>query len=244
MNTLSNRQHRGISRQGMRSWGLLFILAGSVGTAAVQNVLLAGDPENLTLMTVAIVLQLVMACAIPVFTFLLVDGFEKTSDALRYGFRVFGASLLSEIPYNLTVSGEWLNWNSRNPLFAMVLAMVLLYAFGRYPGFTVKNLLIKVAVFFLALVWVNMLCVQDGVAVLIMTSVLWGLRRNRVWQVFGGCATMFLCSVLSPYYLLAPIIFLIVHFYNDEQGEENRWFNYLSYPVMLLIVGLIAKYAL
>jgi hypothetical protein len=48
----------------------------------------------------------------------------------------------------------------------------------------------------------------------------------------------------SPMYWLAPVVFLAVNFYNDEQGDENRWFNYLSYPVILLAVGLIAKYAL
>ena len=81
-------------------------------------------------------------------------------------------------------------------------------------------------------------------AIIIMTATLWLLRNKRVWQVFGGCAVMFLCSIFSLFYLLAPVVFLAVHFYNDEQGDDNRLVNYLSYPVILLVIGLITKLAL
>ena len=65
-------------------------------------------------------------------------------------------------------------------------------------------------------------------------------------QVFVGCVMMFVVSAIpfNPTYWLAPIVFLTVHFYNEEQGEDNKLFNYLSYPAVLLIIGLVAKYAL
>jgi len=40
----------------------------------------------------------------------------------------------------------------------------------------------------------------------------------------------------------SPMGFLPVHLHNGEQGGENRLVNYLSYPAVLLVIGLIAKY--
>jgi hypothetical protein len=80
-------------------------------------------------------------------------------------------------------------------------------------------------------------------AIVIMIGALWALRGKRGLQIFGGCAVMFLCSALSQLYLLAPVMFLTVYFYNDEIGDDNRWINYLAYPAILLTIGLLGKYA-
>ena len=37
--------------------------------------------------------------------------------------------------------------------------------------------------------------------------------------------------------------FLAIHFYNGEEGNSSRLVNYLFYPVTLLVIGLIAKFA-
>ena len=66
-------------------------------------------------------------------------------------------------------------------------------------------------------------------------------------QVFCGCVATFLCSVIdlgtmaSIGCFIAPLTFMLVHFYNGERGEGNRYVNYLAYPAMLLALGLAAK---
>jgi hypothetical protein len=37
--------------------------------------------------------------------------------------------------------------------------------------------------------------------------------------------------------------FLAIHFYNGEKGNTGRLVNYLFYPVTLLAIGLVAKFA-
>jgi hypothetical protein len=245
-----------MSRQTIRIWGLLFVVVGAVGQAIIQNKLLGvgtisvqeltellEGTEKFVLASVAIVMQLAQACAIPVFTFLLVDGFQKTSNLKNYFLRVLGVAVLSEIPYNLVMSGKWLDLSSRNPVFAMVLGMVALYFFNTYTGWGLKNVLTKGLTIFLAVLWVDMLRLNDGMAIVIMICALWAMRKKRGLQVFGGCGVMFLCSAFSPFYLLAPVMFLTVYFYNDEIGDDNRWINYLAYPAILLTIGLLGKYA-
>jgi hypothetical protein len=256
MSNLSKNQPKGMTRQTIRIWGLVFLAIGAASQAILQNKMLGvgtlsidelnkllESTDNFALASVAVVMLLVQACAIPVFSFLLVDGFQKTSNLKNYILRVLGVAALSEIPYNLVMSGKWLDLSSRNPVFAMVLGMVLLYLFRYYRGLSVKNVIIKILSAVLALIWADMLRIDDGMAIVIMIGALWALRGKRGLQIFGGCAVMFLCSALSQLYLLAPVMFLTVYFYNDEIGDDNRWINYLAYPAILLTIGLLGKYA-
>ena len=261
MNNLANNRPKGLSRQAIRIWGLVFVVAGAIGQGVIMNVLLGmqsmtgaqmetmleQNERNITLAVFALLLQMASACAIPIFTFLLVDGYQRTSSVKNYILRVAGLALVSEIPYNLAMSGVWFDFKTRNPIFAMVLGMVMLVIYHYYSGKKIKNILIRAMVFLLGFVWVAMLQIEHGASIIIMISTIWALRKNRSWQVLGGCAAMFVCSgipSMNPTYWLAPVIFLAVHFYNEEIGEDNKIFNYAAYPVILLAVGLIAKYAI
>lgn len=255
MNNLSMNRSRGVTRQGLRIWGLLFIVLGTAGQCILQNAMLGvnsaspeellvlmENPDNMAKATVAIVLQFVLACAIPIFSFLLVEGVQHTSSMKNYFLRVAGVALLSEIPFNLAMSGKWLDLDSRNPVFGMVLALVMLYIYRHYAGVSVKNVLIKILVLVVAIFWVEMLRIHEGAAVAVMVAVLWSLRNKRAWQVLAGCAAMFVCTVFSLFYLVAPLMFMMVHFYNGEPGECNKLVNYLAYPVLLLVIGLVGMY--
>ena len=261
MRRIGNTESKGLSRQAIRIWGLLFLVAGAVSQGIVMNVLmgmqgkssaeilqsLEASEKNLTYGVVALVLQMAYAGAIPIFTFLLVDGFRHTTSIKNYGLRLAGVALIAEIPYNLAMSGMWFDFNSRNPMVAMVLGLVMLYIYHYYSGWKIKNILIRVAVFALSIVWIEMLRIDHGLAVVVIITVLWALRKRKGLQILGGCAAMFMISAfpsMNPSYWLSPIVFLAVYFYNGELCEENRWINYLSYPAVLLAVGLIAKYAI
>jgi len=256
MNKLSTNSPRGVTRQGLRIWALLFIVLGTAGQSILQNAMLGvnstspqelltlmENPDNMAMATIAIVLQFVLACAIPIFSFLLVEGVVHTSSMKKYFLRVAGVALLSEIPFNLAMSGKWLDLDSRNPVFGILLALVMLYIYRYYAGFSVKNVLIKVLVLIVAIIWVEMLRIHEGAAVAVMVSVLWALRNKRSYQVLAGCAAMFVCTIFSLFYLVAPLMFMMVHFYNGEPGEDNKLMNYLAYPAILLVIGLAGMYA-
>lgn len=247
MNNLPANRPRGLSRQSLRVWSLFFVLVGAVGYGVIQNNLLIKSPDDMALMTIGVVMQVILPCAIPLFTFLLVDGYQRTSSRKNYTIRVAGVALLSEIPFNLAMSGKWFDLTSRNPVIGMVVGMVMLYIFDYYSGKTMKTFLIRTLVVIMAILWMNMLVVNNGVVIVCMISVLWFLRKNRNWQVYGGAIVIVVCAAFQGldkalYYLLAPIAFMAIHFYNEELGEENKWVNYLAYPVLLLVVGLVGKY--
>lgn len=271
-NRLNRTSPKGLSRQVLKIWGLLLIVAGAIGQGVVGNKLLnlqgvetyealeailGKDQRSIVLVVIWFLTQMAFACAIPIYTFMMVDGFQRTSSIGKYALRIVGGALLTEIPYNLCMSGKWFDFGSRNPMIAMALGIAMLFMYQYFWRMTLPsipnwlNVVAKVfvcaMVFLFGFVWVIMLKIQHGYPILMMVSVLWFLRKNRALQILVGSAMMFVCSSFPSMdlsYLMAPIVFLVVYFYNDEKGEGNKIIEYLSMPVIMLIIGLIAQYAI
>lgn len=85
---------------------------------------------------------------------------------------------------------------------------------------------------------------------LVIVPVLWIFRGKKGMQILFGCFATLLSCIFNMNTLafigcsVAPLTFMLVHFYNGERGESNRYINYLAYPAMLLAIGLLAKFAI
>ena len=257
MERLARQEKRtGITRTALRLWGIFFAAVGIVGQAILQNRLLnlgnvtnqqmleamIGDSKVMVMATAALAMQAMETCAVPIFAFLLVEGFLHTKDSVKYLLRVLGIAVLSEIPYNLAMSGTLLDFSSRNPIFGLVLCLVMLLFFKRYVGKEIGKILIKVLVAAAAMVWCGMLGIKEGACSVVLVAVLWAARNLKDFRTFIGCIAAACCSVISPYYLAAPMGFLVIHFYQGERGEENRLVNYLAYPALLLVAGAAGSF--
>lgn len=249
-----NTKPQGINRQALRTWGMLFLAVGIAGQSLLQNAVLGlkhitnqqlfqameGNSSIMGVATLALVLQAVEACAVPLFVFLLVEGFRQTSSLKNYALRVLGVAVLSELPYNLAIGGKLLDTGSRNPVFALVLCLAALYFFRRYDQKSWGSRGIRAAVTLAAVVWAMMLKIDHGILCVVLAITFWLFRKKQNWQVFTGCLVTMCCCVVSMFYLGAPLAFLAIHFYNGEKGTDNRLVNYLCYPVLLLLFGLIS----
>lgn len=254
MERLRKETSSGLTANALRTWGMLFLACGIIGRSILQNRLLGiqqlsnqqlleamtGSQFTMIVATAALVLQAIETLAVPIFAFLLVEGFAHTKSKKMYLLRLLGAALLSELPYNLAMSGKVLDLSSRNPVFGLVIAIVLLYFCQHYEEKKLQNILIKVFVFIAAILWIMMLIVKDGIPIIVLVTVLWALRKKPQFRCFAGACAAIACSILSPFYVASPMGFLPVHLYDGEQGSYNRLTNYLSYPVLLLVIGLIA----
>ena len=253
MERLSTERPSGLSGNMLRVWGILFLLAGIVSRGILQTRLLGvgsstnqqllelmqKDPNAMAITTAALVMQAIECCAVPIFAFLLVEGFCHTKDWKKYALRISGVALLSELPYNLVASSQVLDMSSRNPVFGLLLGMVVLYFFRRYEEKGTKNTMVKLCVVVAAILWAEMLRVEHGTLIMVSVSVLWLLRNKTNLRALGGAVAGMVCVVFSPFYLATAMGFLPIHLYNGEQGNGNRWVNYLVYPVLLLIVGVL-----
>lgn len=248
----ANRAPAGISAAALRAWGLIFLAAGVIGRGLIQQGLLgiSGMDMNAVLqamnesesvmgmVTVSLVLQAVESCAVPIFAFLMVEGFQHTASWKKYVIRVTALAIVCEVLYNVVMSGTLMAMDTRNPVWCTVLGLVLLGLF-RYVDEKMKgNKLLKFAMAVAGLLWAQMLKVDYGVFFVAMVLTLWVMRRKPQYRLFVGMGVSALCTVISPFYLAATMGFMAIHFYNGEKGESSRVFHYGAYPAMLLVCAL------
>lgn len=254
MERLGNSRPSGLNTGSLRTWGMLFAIAGIVSRCVLQNTLLGvgtrsmqelmelmqADQTAMIITTVSLVLQAMETVAVPIFVFLLFEGFQHTSDWKKYLTRLVGLALLTEIPYDLAMNGKVLEFGTQNPVIGLVLCFALLLLFRRFAGKKLICVMMALAGF----VWALMLKVDHGIPMMLMICVMQLFRNKKMYMGFSGMAAAALCTGISPFYLVAPMGFLAIHFYNGEKGNSSRLVNYLFYPVALLAIALVAKFAL
>lgn len=243
------RRKAGINGNTLRKWGIVFIVAGIIGRGVIQTHIMGMKglmsnellniletmPNAMTYAAVSIALQVAETCAVPIFAMLLIEGIQKTSDINAYLKRVITLAIVSEIPFNLAFSAKFFDFGSRNPVFGVVLCMLMLIFWKNYDEKSKKNTLIKILLVVVAILWCQMLKVDHGAALVIIVSCLWAFRKNNLLFNFSGAAATMMCSLISPYYLASPMGFLAVHAYNGEESTNSHKTDYLQYPILLII---------
>ncbi len=253
---LGRQRPRGISAAALRNWAIAFLAIGVFGRGVLQNGILnlnalsgtqllevmQADENAMIVATVALICQAVETCAAPIFAFLLVEGFRHTSSFQNYITRVGILALVSELPYNFAMTGKLLELESRNPALSLVIALVMLWFFQKYPEKGLKNTGLKLMAFVGAFLWCWMLHIDQGNCMVILVAILWLVRKKEETRAVFGFSASLLCSLLDMFYIVSTMSFMLMHMYNKEEGNQNRAFNYAVYPVLLLAVGIVAKF--
>lgn len=253
MERINTSKPSGVSGRMLRIWGMIFLTLGAFGRGILQGRLLGigtvtgaelleimnSSGTAMGLASLSLVLQAVETCAAPVFALLLVEGVLHTSSMKQYVLRVLCLALVTEIPYNLAIAGKLFNFGDLNPVFGILLCLIMLWFYQRFGEKGAKNTAIKAVVTFAAILWAQMLSISFGACMVILTAVMWFMRRWPNYRGFAGAAAAMVCTLISPFFLAAPMGFLVVHAYNGEPGELSRPVKYLTYPAILLVIGIV-----
>ncbi len=255
METLQTTKSKGLHAGVIRTWALLLTGIGLFGRGILQNMILGvdqgaqqllekmqSDPSMMACATAALVIQALETCAIPLFALLLTEGFLHTSNFRNYLLRLLGLAVIAEVPFDMVVKGSFFSTDVQNPVFGLVLGLVVLYFFNRYAAKSGKNLAIRILVLAAAFVWVEMMRIQFAAFLLIMITIMWYMRQMPMYRNLAGVAAAGICVIASPFYLASPMAFILVHFYNGEKGRSSRIVNYLAYPLMALLVGAVSMF--
>lgn len=197
---------------------------------------MAQDSGLMFLAGLGSVMQLVGGLAMPVFTFLLVEGFLHTSDYRRYFIRMAVTAAVSEIPYDLAMGNGGLDWGSQNAMVSMCICLLMLRFLQMFRDKkSVGGYMASAAVVLGAVLWVTLLRAQYGLCLVLLTAVFYLLYAKNVWKTVLGI----LASLL---YVTGPLSFYAIWCYNGSRKDRaSKYVYYALYPLHLLVFALIAR---
>ena len=175
--------------------------------------------------------------AFPIYCFLLIEGFEKTGNRLKYAGRLFLFALISEIPFDLAFHGQVFYSSYQNVFFTLLIGFLMIWAMEEIEK-RCKTMFLKLAgwvLVFLAAAFLSEVFYCDyGAHGVIALSLLYLFRKNKVEQIIAGC-------VAFLWEITAPFAFIFIAFYNGKRGIKQKYFFYFFYPAHLLILYLLTR---
>lgn len=184
--------------------------------------------------------------AFPIFVFLLVQGFFLTRSRLRYLIRLLIFVLVSEIPFDLAISGRVWAWNSQSVMITLSIGFLVLTAFDFIRKFqispTLQCILMLVPAVLGCLAAHFSKCDYSFKGVLMIVGIyliypMFTLDRKS-FVLCGG--TLFFWEWINNWHrITGSLAFIPLLFYNGEKGRDTKWFLYLFYPLHLLLIYFI-----
>lgn len=242
-----------ITSDGLKIFAGLIMLIQTIGITIVEkgmihldrytqaelSIAMAEDPHLMVLAGVGSVMQLLGGLAVPVYAFLLVEGFMKTSNYSKYLLHILLFALISELPYDLAYGHKFVDFSSQNALFTMSICLLMLYfikMLEKKEGFLSSAGI--VIIILCAIAWVTLFRAQFGLCMVGLTAVFYLFSSHHVLKTVLGI-------VISLLYVTGPLSFYLLWFYNEERKETlPKYSYYLFYPLHLLILGIFAVYIL
>lgn len=174
--------------------------------------------------------------SLPIFGFLLVEGFRYTEDFRRYAFTVAAAALITEPFYDYACNGVWIDLagaNGQNILFALVLGLVQLYFLRAMGTGNVGRILASGLMVICSALWCFVLNVPGG-GLLELTVGLFWLLEDFPRTKYAALGVVGLVSGVTPV-LALPLTAL----YNGERGSYCKYIFYGAYPALWAVIALV-----
>lgn len=195
-------------------------------------------------------LRAVGRLAFPIFAFQIGEGYRHTSDLKRYMRRLLLFALISEIPFNLLISGSIGDTYHQNVLFTLLFGLIAISGIEKGKGCqgAMKSWLNSVAVPLLCIMAAGMLNTDYNWLGVVMVLGFYLFRNNKLLQLImmvylnqfciqGGTFTLF--GITLQFQLFAVLALLLIWNYN---GQKGRGWNmgYWFYPGHMLLLAALS----
>lgn len=201
--------------------------------------------------------------AFPIFAFMAVEGFFYTGSRKRYAGRMLVFALISELPFNLMLSGSLIYPYHQNVLWCFLLCIGLM-SLNEKAKNTGKRWIwcLTVAGTLVLGSLIGMLSFMDYMHYGVwMVLTFYFFRGKKWWNYAAQLLLMILINkevgglvyplelfgreFFFPQQCFAVFALIPIWLYNGKQGYHSKWFQYLCYafyPVHLLVLGLIVRF--
>ena len=207
------------------------------------------DHLQLTLLPELPILRCVGRLAFPLFAFMAVEGYLRTRSLKNYLLRLLMLAVISEIPFDLLVSGSVFYPVHQNVIWTIVLGLCCIWAFENIAaGRKMMPSAVVIIASLGAAIIANVDYSSAGVLTLLAFYAFRGSTvRCRLLQLLSlGFINLVLLGGVEltfPYQALAVLSLPIIWLYDGSQGPHNGFIkaaNYLFYPAHMLILALLA----
>lgn len=207
------------------------------------------DHLQLTLLPELPVLRCIGRLAFPLFAFMAVEGYLHTRSLKKYLLRLLMLAVISEIPFDLLVSGSVFYPVHQNVIWTIILGLCCIRAFENIAAG--RKMMLSAVVIIAALGAAILAGVDYSSAGVLTLLAFYAFRGNTLWcrllQLLSlGFINLALLGGIGfsyPYQALAVLSLPIIWLYDGSQGPHNgviKTANYLFYPAHMLILALFS----
>lgn len=107
-------------------------LIGGMNAAALGGTYETWRQESAIWYEVYEIMRAIGRLGFPLFCFLLVEGYQRTSDVKKYALRLGLFALISEVPFDLAICGRAFHPGYQNVYFTLLLGLLALCAYGYF----------------------------------------------------------------------------------------------------------------
>lgn len=188
-----------------------------------------------------IAFRMIGRLAFPIYCFLLVEGYQHTSDIRKYLKRLLVFALISEIPFDLALYGG-LDLRHQNIFFTLSIGLIAMYLKDNKDG----KYIFKNTTIFVGSIIVAIFLRVDYSFLGILYILLFHKYKDypRKQKILHVACFMFLFNLISTGWIqqFALVSLPIIYFYNGELGPKNKIsqiFFYAAYPLHLIVFYMI-----
>lgn len=186
------------------------------------------------------VYRMIGRLAFPIYAFLLVEGYFHTSDLKKYGKRLLLFAFISEIPFDLALSGK-LEFMHQNIFFTLFIGLLTMYFIDKREEYKVS----KPLVIFVSVLLATGLAVDYSFIGIVYILGFYFTRDMPKNERFGKLILiMFLTNLAFIGYIqqFSLLALILIYLYNEQLGPKNKLIQslfYIMYPLHLLVFYLI-----
>lgn len=249
LNGTAAQYKSGITGSTLKLIALAAMLIDHIGAVILEPLIIRGSGASIgltsitALYTIDQIMRLVIGrSAFPIFCFLLVEGFQRTSGVYRYAGRLLLFAIVSEIPFDLAIADTWMSTNWQNVFFTLFLGLVVMIGVEKVKALGWNRWISGIAaigILFAGMLAADLLNTDYGGYGVLCMAVLYFFRGDRRKQIIAGSIAFVGGDYLyhgSLSELLAPLGFVPVALYNGERGLKLKYVFYLFYPLHLLVL--------
>lgn len=187
-------------------------------------------------------MRIVGRLAFPIYCFLLVEGFTRTRDVRKYLLRMVVFALISEIPYDLALTGKVMNFHYQNVMFTMTIGLIALYCLKIIEEKALskgKQVLLQIVVITVAAVTATLCQTDYAWSGILCICAIYLLKASNARKMLLGNAALILASTLE---VAALVTVPLAAMYNGERGMKLKYIFYAFYPLHLFLLYLICAF--